>query len=283
MTSPSELIAIPGGEYVLGSDDFYLEERPARQVQVEAFRIERTPVTNSQFAAFVAATGYQTVAERAPGPGHSPGSLVFVPPDHGVDLRAPPQWWQFIEGADWRHPQGPASSLAGLEDHPVVHVAHEDALAYARWLGRTLPNEAQWEAAARGGLEGAAYAWGQEFTPAGRQMANSWQGAFPHQNLVLDGFERTSPVEAFAPNGFGLSDMIGNVWEWTQSDYGPRPTTQPCCGPTGSAPQLKVIKGGSHLCAPNYCQRYRPAARQGQGADTGTSHTGFRCIAGAGK
>ena len=279
MESLSDLIAIPGGEYLLGSDDFYLEERPARQVRVEAFRIERTPVTNRQFAAFVAATGYQTVAERPPEPDHPAGSVVFVVPDHGVDLRGLPVWWRFVPGANWQHPKGPQVDLSGLWDHPVVQVAYDDALAYARWAGRSLPDEAQWEAAARGGLEGAAFAWGDEFTPSGKQMANTWQGSFPHQNLALDGYEATSPVEAFPPNGFGISDMIGNVWEWTRTLFGPSDQGNPCCGPPGNGPQLKVIKGGSHLCAPNYCQRYRPAARQGQASDTATSHMGFRCIA----
>lgn len=278
MTSLSDLIPVPGGSFTVGSDDFYLEERPARRVDVAPFRIERTPVTNRQFSAFVDASDYLTLAERQPGPDGQPGSVVFVPPPYGVDLRGPPAWWQFTPGASWRAPQGPGSDLTGLDDHPVVHVAYEDAQAYGRWCGRTLPNEIQWEVAARGGRTAGAFAWGDELAPGGVQMANTWQGAFPHQNLGLDGFERTSPVTAFPPNGYGLLDMIGNVWEWTSDPFGPSASLRPCCGPDPGLNDQRVIKGGSHLCAPNYCQRYRPAARQGQAQDTGTSHMGFRCI-----
>jgi formylglycine-generating enzyme required for sulfatase activity len=222
---------------------------------------------------------------------------VFVPPGRPVDLRDWSQWWTFLKGADWRHPYGPDSSIAGLGDHPVVHVAFADAQAYAEWAGKELPTEAEWEFAARGGLDGAAYAWGDELTPGGRHRANTWQGHFPHQNLCQDGFARTSPVTAFPPNGYGLHDMIGNVWEWTSDWYAPRHSAdapKACCipeNPRGGSeaasydprqPAIriprKVVKGGSHLCAPNYCRRYRPAARHAHPVETSTSHIGFRCV-----
>jgi formylglycine-generating enzyme len=225
------------------------------------------------------------------------GSLVFFPPGRPVDLRSWGEWWWFLKGADWRHPYGPKSNINGLDHHPVVHVAFADALAYARWAGKDLPTEAEWEFAARGGLDGAVYAWGDEFTPGGKHMANTWQGEFPRQNHNEDGYDRTSPVDAFPPNGYGLCDMIGNVWEWTTDWYSPKheaDAPKACCipeNPRGARedasydprqPNIKiprkVIKGGSHLCAPNYCRRYRPAARHAEPIDTSTSHVGFRCI-----
>ena len=225
------------------------------------------------------------------------GSLVFTPPKQAVDLRDWSQWWKFKFGANWRRPYGPRSSISGLDDHPVVHIAYRDAEAYARWAGKELPTEAEWEFAARGGLDGAEFAWGDEFTPGGRHMANTWQGAFPHENLATDGYERTSPVTAFPPNGYGLYDMIGNVWEWTTDWWSTQARSRRAEGvlhPRESArraggasydpcqPQIriprKVLKGGSHLCAPNYCRRYRPAARHAEPVDTSTSHVGFRCI-----
>jgi formylglycine-generating enzyme required for sulfatase activity len=225
------------------------------------------------------------------------GSLVFKPPKGPVDLRDWSRWWRFRFGASWRHPNGPGSSIAGLDDHPVVHVAYADAEAYARWADQDLPTEAEWEFAARGGLDGAEDAWGHEFTPGGRHLANTWQGIFPAQNLAGDGYERTSPVTAFPPNGYGLHDMIGNVWEWTSDFFAPKhPADAPkaCCIPENprgggedrsydpTQPEVriprKVLKGGSHLCAPNYCRRYRPAARHAQPVDTSTSHIGFRCV-----
>ncbi|MBQ0822132.1 formylglycine-generating enzyme family protein [Microvirga sp. HBU67558] len=298
---------IAGGTFRMGSDRHYPEEAPAHRVTVDGFWIDRTPVTNRQFREFIRATGHVTMAERKPNPQDYPGalphmlkagSLVFKSPKGPVDLRDWSQWWKFRFGANWRHPAGPGSSIAGLDDHPVVHVAYEDATAYARWAGKDLPTEAEWEFAARGGLDGAEFAWGDEFTPAGRHMANTWQGAFPAQNLASDGYERTSPVTAFPPNGYGLYDMVGNVWEWTRDWYTPKhPNDAPkaCCipeNPRGGRedesydpcqPEIriprKVLKGGSHLCAPNYCRRYRPAARHAQPVDTSSSHIGFRCVA----
>jgi sulfatase modifying factor 1 len=301
-----DMILVPGGTFHMGSDKHYPEEAPAHQVSVDAFRFDRNPVTNRQFKEFVRATGHVTFAEIPPDPEDYPGalphmiyagSLVFTPPAHAVDLRDWSQWWTFLKGADWRHPYGPKSNINGLDNHPVVHVAYSDALAYARWAGKDLPTEAEWEFAARGGVDGAEFAWGNEFTPAGKHMANTWQGEFPRQNLVRDGFERTSPVTAFPANGYGLYDMIGNVWEWTADWYSPKhPVEAPkaCCipeNPRGGAeaasydphqPDIKiprkVLKGGSHLCAPNYCRRYRPAARHAEPVDTSTSHVGFRCV-----
>jgi len=296
---------LPGGEFTMGSDRFYPEERPRRRVSVAGFWIDETPVTNRDFAAFVAATGYRTFAEVAPNPADYPGlppelaragSLVFERPRGPVDLNDFRQWWKFRFGAKWSEPLGAGSSIAELLDHPVVHIAYVDAEAYAKWAGKELPTEAEWEYAARGGLQGIEYAWGNELAPDGRMMANFWQGEFPWDNRLLDGWERTSPVRVFPPNGFGLFDMIGNVWEWT-ADWYTTAADLPkgsCCTPSNPrggreyesydpcTPDVKigrkVLKGGSHLCAPNYCQRYRPAARYPQPIDTSTSHVGFRCI-----
>jgi sulfatase modifying factor 1 len=295
------MVTLAGGEFLMGSNRHYPEEAPAFRVRVDPFRIDRTPVTNRAFAAFVAATGYVTLAESAPDPADYPdalpemlraGSLLFRKPATPVPLDDWGAWWRYEFGADWRHPAGPGSSIKGLEDHPVVHVAHCDAEAYANWSGKFLPSEAQWEFAARGGLDGADYAWGDELAPEGRMLANFWQGNFPHENLARDGYEGVSPVAAFPANPFGLHDMIGNVWEWTSDWYAPRELLAPakaCCipenprGPRGDlgpeAIARRVLKGGSHLCAPNYCQRYRPAARHAQPVDTSTSHVGFRCAA----
>ena len=300
------MVWIPDGTFRMGSDQHYSEEAPTHRVTVDGFWIDRTPVTNRDFLRFVNATGHVTIAELKPDPRDYPGalphmlragSLVFTPPKQPVDLRDWSQWWQFKFGATWRRPYGPRSSLAGLHDHPVVHVAYSDAAAYAAWAGKEIPTEAEWEFAARGGLDAAEFAWGDEFTPGGRQMANTWQGAFPQENLVTDGYARTSPVEAFPANGYGVRDMIGNVWEWTAdwyTDRHPADAAKSCCiprNPRGGAeadsydarlPAItiprKVLKGGSHLCAPNYCRRYRPAARHAEPVDTSTSHVGFRCI-----
>jgi sulfatase modifying factor 1 len=267
---------VEGGTFLMGSDDGYPEERPARSVAVDGFWIDRAPVTNRDFNRFVQETGHVTLAERPADPATYPdadpallvpSSSVFVRPKTRVSLDDAYQWWAYVQGADWRHPQGPETSAKRLSKHPVVHVAYEDAEAYARWAGKELPTETQWEFAARGGLEGATYAWGDEFTPGGRYMANTWQGDFPHANEKLDGWEWTSPVGFYPPNGYGLHDMTGNVWEWTVDPY-PAP---------GDIPR-KVTKGGSFLCAPNYCRRYRPAARMAQPVDTSTCHLGFRCV-----
>lgn len=286
------MIWVAGGSFLMGSDRFYREERPAHREQVAGFWIDRHPVTTAEFARFAGATGYLTLAERAPDPAAYPdahpallvpGSLVFRKTAGPVSLRDYRSWWDYVPGASWRHPEGPGSTLEGRENHPVVHVAYEDARAYASWCGKELPSEAEWEFAARGGLDGAPYAWGDEFMPGGRPMANTWQGNFPWENLLEDGYEGTSPVGAFPPNGYGLYDMIGNVWEWTASRYAPygSESRKPsCCAPSFHPPHLErmTVKGGSHLCAPNYCVRYRPAARQGEPLDTSTCHIGFRCI-----
>ena len=300
------MIWIPDGTFRMGSNDHYPEEAPVHDVHVGGFWMDRTPVTNGQFRRFVLATGYVTFAEKAPDakdyPGALPhmlkaGSMVFTPPGHPVDLRNYANWWEFKFGANWRRPYGPRSFINGLDDHPVVHVAWQDVVAFANWAHKDLPTEAEWEFAARGGLDGAQFAWGDEFTPGGRHLANTWQGAFPNENLKTDGYERTSPVSAFPPNGYGLNDMIGNVWEWTSDWYSSRHeelATSPCCishDPRGGREEgsfdacqpdiripRKVVKGGSHLCAPNYCRRYRPAARHAQPVDTSMSHVGFRCV-----
>jgi formylglycine-generating enzyme required for sulfatase activity len=301
----SEMVWLDGGQFEMGSDCHYPEEAPRHPVQVDGFWIDRTPVTNRQFSEFVEATGHVTTAEIAPEakdyPGArpellKPGSLLFTPTQFPVDLSDWSQWWSFCLGADWRHPFGPDSDIAALMDHPVVHVTHGDAAAYAKWAGKKLPTEAQWEYAAWGGMEGCEFAWGDELEPGGRHMANVWQGEFPWKNSLVDGFERTSPVGSYDANGFGLFDMIGNVWEWTDDWYRashPEGKNKPCCVPVNprggprsashdpreaNAIPRKTMKGGSHLCAPSYCQRYRPAARHPQAIDTSTSHIGFRCI-----
>lgn len=300
------MVWIPGATFRMGSDDHYPEEAPAHMVKVDGFWMDASPVTNAQFGKFVEATRYITFCEIAPEAADYPdadpsllvpGSAVFVVPSRCVPLSDHFQWWQFVAGADWRHPQGPGSSLEGREDHPVVHLTYADVEAYARWAGKDLPTEAEWEWAARGGHACTEYAWGEELAPGGLHLANTWQGEFPWENLGEDGHTGTSPVGAYPSNAFGLADMIGNVWEWTLDWYSGRhaePATKSCCipsNPRGGTPEAsldpaqphvrtprKVMKGGSHLCAPNYCQRYRPAARMSQPVDTSTSHLGFRCV-----
>jgi len=291
----------------MGSQDFYPEERPVRRVEVDGFWMDDHPVTVAEFRRFTSATGYVTLAERPLDPAQypgadpallRPGALVFHKTAGPVDLSDYTQWWRYVPGAQWRHPRGPGSGVKRLGEHPVTHVAAEDAEAYAAWAGKTLPTEAEWERAARGGLEGATYAWGDDEAPDGKFMANFWQGEFPWQNLGRDGFMGTSPVASYAPNGFGLHDMTGNVWEWTSDFFTPRhpdEAAKACCvphnprvtseaesfaaGAPGEHIPRRVVKGGSHLCAANYCLRYRPSARQGEAVDTSTSHIGFRCIA----
>jgi len=303
--SSGDMVWLEGGLFHMGSDRHYPEEAPRHPVRVDGFWIDRTPVTNRQFAEFVDVTGHVTTAEIAPDakdyPGAlpemlKPGSLLFVPTEFPVDTTDWSKWWTFCFGADWRHPLGPDSSNAELMDHPVVHVTHSDAAAYAEWAGKSLPTEAQWEYAAWGGMDDHEYAWGDELEPEGRQMANVWQGEFPWQNHLSDGYERTSPVAIYPANGFGLHDMIGDVWEWTEDWFRarhPAAKDKPCCiplnprgGPRSDshdrcdaiAIPRKVVKGGSHLCAPSYCRRYRPAARHPQPIDSSASHIGFRCI-----
>ena len=300
------MIWIPGGEFSMGSDRFYPEERPIRRVAVDGFWMDEHPITVGEFRRFVDATGYVTVAEQPLDPAEypgadpsllTPGSIVFRPSPGPIDLNDNRGWWQYLPGASWKRPDGPDSNLDGLDEHPVVHVANDDLEAYASWAGKELPTEAEWEFAARGGLESAIFAWGDEHFPAGQPHANTWQGEFPRQNLELDGFAGASPVGSFPPNGYGLYDITGNVWEWTSDWYVARRSDShhACCTPTnprvttpegsysspgepGAHIPRKVIKGGSHLCAPNYCLRYRPSARQPQMIETSMPHLGFRCI-----
>lgn len=299
-----KMVWIPGGSFLMGSDKHYAEEAPAHRVTVDGFWIDQYAVTNDEFRQFVEEMRYVTVAERPTKTEEYPGakaellvpaSVVFQRPRQRVDLRDCYESWRYIPGANWRHPEGPASSLKGRSKHPVVHVAYEDAGAFAKWAGKELPTEAEWEFAARGGFDGAEFVWGDEFAPGGKLMANTWQGEFPWQNFRSDGFEGTAPVGSFPPNGYGLYDMAGNVWEWTMDWYqehgkiyhsscasfnpkgGERDNSYDLSAPEIKIPR-KVMKGGSYLCAPNYCRRYRPAARMPQPIDTSTCHLGFRCI-----
>jgi formylglycine-generating enzyme required for sulfatase activity len=308
--APPGMVGIPGGEFTMGSDSdqAWPDESPAHRVRVAGFFLDEHEVTNAQFRAFVAATGYVTTAEKPPvleevmsqvPPGTPPppreklvpGSLVFTPPAGPVRLDDFSQWWAWTPGADWRHPEGPASSIEGRDDHPVVHVSWDDAVAYARWAGKRLPTEAEWEFAARGGLDGKPYVWGDERPTGTRTFANIWQGEFPHTNTAADGFARTAPVKSFASNGYGLYDMAGNVWEWC-ADWYDRELYRKRAGggvvvnPTGPDRTLdparpftpeRVQRGGSFLCNDSYCSRYRPSARHGASPDTGMSHVGFRC------
>lgn len=303
------MIEIPAGRFRMGSTRFYAEEGPEREVQVDEFAIDRGPVSVAEFSRFVQKTGYLTVAERPPDPADYPdadtsllvpGSAVFHPTPGPVPLNNPGRWWAYVPGASWRHPWGPDSDNSTRQDHPVTHIAYEDAVAYATWASKSLPTEAEWEYAARGALDGAIFAWGNQERPGGVLMANTWQGDFPWRNTGARGWRGTTPVGLFSANGYGLFDVTGNVWEWTSEYYSPRgagadETRSACCGPPRNprveTPQAsydlgrpgehihrRVIKGGSHLCAPSYCLRYRPAARQPEAIDTSTSHIGFRCV-----
>ena len=293
------MVRIEGGTFAMGSDEFYPEEWPVHRVTVDGFWMDEHPVTAADFRRFVRDTGYATVAERPLDPGDYPdadpellvpGSLVFRRTRGPVSLNDFRNWWEYVPGAFWKKPGGPGTTINGRHRHPVVQVAYEDAEAYSRWAGKSLPTEAEWEYAARGGLDGARFAWGDDEVPNGKRMANTWQGEFPWRNTKEDGFEGTSPVRSYEPNGFGLYDMCGNVWEWTSDFFTLRHAEEverPCCVPRNprvTSPQLeetiprRVIKGGSHLCAPSYCLRYRPAARQGEAVDTSTGHIGFRCV-----
>lgn len=316
-----DMVLIPGGEFMMGSDAGYAfpNERPAHRVKVKPFLMDVHPVTNTEFTRFVKATGYVTVAERpvdweelkkqvppgTPKPPTemlAPGSLVFHQTDGPVDLRGMAAWWKWINGASWRHPEGPQSNISGRENHPVVHIAWEDANAYAAWAGKRLPTEAEWEFAAIGGGGGKRYPWGDEERPGGRFMLNRWTGQFPYHNDASDGFVGTSPVGSFPANGYGLYDMGGNAWNWCSDLYRAdtyskqAESSRVCCDPTGpkttqgetvipgdpSPPMVpgaerRVTKGGSFLCHPDYCESYRPSARRGTPPDTGSSHVGFRC------
>ncbi|WP_228527869.1 formylglycine-generating enzyme family protein [Pararhodonellum marinum] len=303
------MVWIPGGTFTMGTNEkeAYPAERPAVKKKVEGFWMDQTEVTNAQFREFVKATGYLTVAEReidweemkkqlpegTPKPDDElmkPGSMVFSPPAHAVPTHDISLWWKWVTGANWQHPEGPESDLKGKDQHPVVHIAFEDAQAYAAWVGKRLPTEAEWEFAAKGGLN-ARYSWGDELNPGGQFMANTFQGDFPHENEGKDGFTGTAPVKSFPPNPYGLYDIIGNVWELTDDWYdalkynrlvGNAPaldtSISQCYNPSNPYAQERVIKGGSFLCSDNYCVNYRPSARHGQAYDSGTSNVGFRCV-----
>jgi sulfatase modifying factor 1 len=299
-TAPEGMVWVPGGDFIMGSRDGADDEKPPHRVSVSPFWMDRTEVTNDQFAAFVRDTRYVTVAEKEVDavkyPGLSaedrkPFSAVFVPPAAPVNLAnqppGQPAWWHRVNGADWRHPEGPASDIRDRGNHPVVHVCWDDAAAYAAWAGKRLPTEAEWEFAARGGLEGKTYCWGNELKPDGRWMANVWQGQFPWENTAEDGYRGTAPVASFVPNGYGLHDMSGNVWEWCADWYHSRyywtsPAVDPP-GPGTGEPDIdgqpqRVRRGGSFLCSDLYCRRYLPSPRDKSPADSAASHTGFRCV-----
>ncbi len=290
------MVWVAGGRFWRGASE-EADAQPIREVEVDGFWIDRTEVTNAEFARFVAATGYVTVAEQVPDPRQYPGadpaalragSIVFTPPEHSVDLNQPLSWWSYIPAADWKHPAGPGSSIDGRGNFPVVQVCWDDAMAYARWAHKRLPTEAEWEYAARGGINQAPYVWGNDLKPGGQWPANIWQGRFPTQNTGDDGFAATAPVGSFAPNGFGLYDMAGNVWEWCSDWYRPdsyaaAPERNPG-GPSSSfdpdEPGIpkRVQRGGSFLCSDEYCVRYRPGTRGKGEPGSAASHTGFRCV-----
>jgi formylglycine-generating enzyme len=311
--APAGMKWIPGGEFIMGTDDANSmpNERPAHRVRLDGYWIDETPVTNAQFRKFVEATGYLTTAERpvdwkelkkqvppgTPKPPNEklqPGSLVYTPPDHPVDLRDMSQWWTWTTGANWRHPEGPSSTIDPKDNDPVVQVSWDDAVAYAKWAGKRLPTEAEWEYAARGGAKtNTRYWWGDEFCPGGKFMCNTFTGEFPFKNTAEDGFAVVAPVKSFPANGYGLYDMAGNVWNWCSDIYAADmhariQDSDMCFNPTGPTTSFnptravpasveRVTKGGSFLCNPNYCESYRPTARRGTPPDTGSGHVGFRC------
>jgi formylglycine-generating enzyme len=310
--TPPGMVWVPGGQFTMGSNHTtgLANERPAHPVEVAGFWMDEHAVTNAEFRKFVEATGYVTTAERpvdweemksqvppgTPRPPDEmlrPGSLVFTPPDHAVDLSDMSNWWTWTIGADWKHPQGPKSSIAGKDDHPVVQVSWDDAVAYAKWAGKRLPTEAEWEYAARGGRGNTRYYWGDEFRPGGKYMCNMFTGEFPYKNTAADGFAGVAPVKRFPANGYGLYDMAGNVWQWTADLYRADlhvqaaetkglscPIVTESYDPTRAVPNQvqRVTKGGSFLCNVSYCESYRPTARRGTPPDTGSGHTGFRCV-----
>ena len=298
--SRAGMVLIPGGRFWMGTD--HMEDaQPVHQVEVKGFWMDRTDVTNEEFARFVKATGYVTIAERPLNPKEFPnlepdelaaGSVVFTPPLNPISLDNPLAWWKFVRGANWRHPEGPNSDLTGKEKYPVVHIAWPDAAAYAKWAGKRLPTEAEWEFAARGGLDRQTYVWGNEFKPGGKFQANTFQGHFPDHNTSEDGYKGIAPVASFEPNGYGLYDMSGNVWQWVSDWYRPdyyaklrgaEVAINPQ-GPSDSfdpqepAVHKRVQKGGSYLCTDQYCERYMPGARGKGDPETGTNHLGFRCV-----
>jgi formylglycine-generating enzyme required for sulfatase activity len=296
-SAPEGMVWIPAGKFWMGSEEGFSDTRPVHEVYVDGFWMDQTEVTNAQFAAFVQATGYVTVAERPPDPKDFPdappeklvpGSIVFTPPDGPVPLNNHLVWWRYVPGACWRHPEGPQSTIEGRENHPVVHVCWNDAVAYAEWAGKRLPTEAEWEYAARGGLDRKRYCWGDELCPGGRWQANIWQGHFPNENTAEDGFRGTAPVRSYPPNGYGLYDMAGNVWEWCADWYQPdyyaiSPARNPQ-GPSFSHDPLeptipkRVQRGGSFLCSDMYCTRYLPGGRGKGDVNSGAGHVGFRCV-----
>jgi len=309
--APDGMVWVSGGEFIMGSDDASAAEteKPAHRVKVAAFWMDEHEVTNAQFRKFVEATGYITIAERpidweemkkqlppnTPKPADEvlqPGSLVFTPPNRPVNLQDYSQWWSWVHGADWKHPKGPDSSIEGKENYPVVHIAYEDAVAYSKWAGKRLPTEAEWEFASRGGKKNQAFAWGDELTPENQYLANFFQGDFPYNNTINDGFEASAPIKTFAPNEYGLYDMIGNVWEWSTDFYHINAHAMAAqkgiaicpTGPTESYDPnepfavKRVIKGGSFLCSDQYCSNYRPSARMATSTDSGQEHLGFRCV-----
>ena len=296
--APQGMVWVPPGSFSMGSRFARFDDaRPIHRVELDGFWMDETPVTNQEFARFVMATGHPTTAERKPTAKELPdvpedkrvaGAVVFTPPSKTVSLDDVSNWWTYVPGASWRHPEGPGSDLKGREKHPVVQVSWDDVNAYAKWAGKRLPTEAEWEYAARGGLTQMPYVWGKQFRPGGKYMSNTFQGSFPNRNTKLDGWERTSPVKSFSPNGFGLYDMAGNVWQWCSDWY--RPDYYEHCqrrnpkGPSDSfdpsEPGIpkRVQRGGSFLCSDQYCSRYMPGGRGKGAADTGASHVGFRCV-----